>query len=65
MQGYRRRVHKVKQDHQVLKREAIEYVLDEFGSYVKGVFANLSNQMDARAQAKARRGAAAAGIDYH
>ncbi len=31
--------------NQVLKREAIEYVLDEFGAHVKGAFANLSNQM--------------------
>src|SRR6202012_4083487 len=27
------------------KREAIEYVLDEFGTHVKNAFANLSNQM--------------------
>ena len=31
--------------NQVLKREAIEYVLDEFGTHVKSAFANLSNQM--------------------
>jgi site-specific DNA recombinase len=31
--------------NQVLKREAIEYVLDEFGTHVKNAFANLSNQM--------------------
>ena len=31
--------------NQVLKREAIEYVLDEFGTHVRGAFANLSNQM--------------------
>ena len=31
--------------NQVLKREAIEYVLDEFGTPVKGAFANLSNQL--------------------
>jgi site-specific DNA recombinase len=31
--------------NQVLKREAIEYVLGEFGTHVKNAFANLSNQM--------------------
>ncbi len=31
--------------NQVLKREAIEYVLDEFGAHVKDAFANLSNQL--------------------
>ena len=31
--------------NQVLKREAIEYVLDEFGTHVKNAFASLSNQM--------------------
>jgi site-specific DNA recombinase len=31
--------------NQVLKREAIEYVLDEFGTHMKSAFANLSNQM--------------------
>ncbi len=31
--------------NQVLKREAIEYVLDEFGNHVKHAFANLSNQL--------------------
>ena len=29
----------------ILKREAIEYVLDEFGNHVKKAFANLSNQL--------------------
>jgi hypothetical protein len=31
--------------NQVLKREAIEYVLDEFGNHVKNAFANLTNQL--------------------
>src|SRR5580698_448891 len=31
--------------NQVLKREAIDYILDEFGTHVKNAFANLSNQM--------------------
>jgi site-specific DNA recombinase len=31
--------------NQVLKREAIEYVLDEFGTHVKNAFASLSNHM--------------------
>ena len=31
--------------NQVLKREAIEYVLDEVGDHVKSAFASLSNQM--------------------
>jgi hypothetical protein len=31
--------------NQVLKREAIEYVLDEVGNHVKSAFANLSNQL--------------------
>jgi site-specific DNA recombinase len=31
--------------NQVLNREAIEYVLDEFGTHVKNAFASLSNQM--------------------
>jgi hypothetical protein len=31
--------------NQVLKREAIDYVLGEFGTHVKNAFANLSNQM--------------------
>ena len=35
--------------NQVLKREAIEYVLDEFGTHVKNAFANLSNPLFARA----------------
>ncbi len=29
----------------VLQRDAVEYVLDEFGNHVKSAFANLSNQM--------------------
>ena len=31
--------------NQVLKRDAIEYVLDEFGSHVKNAFAKLSSQL--------------------
>jgi DNA invertase Pin-like site-specific DNA recombinase len=31
--------------NQVLKREAIDYVLDEFDSHLKGAFVKLSNQM--------------------
>jgi len=34
-----------KLQNEALKREAIEYVLDEFGTHVKNAFANLSNQM--------------------
>ena len=51
--------------NKVLKREGIEYVLDEFGAHVKDAFANLSkpDSSDARAQTEIRRGAMVAGVD--
>ena len=47
----------------VLQSDAVEYVLDQFGTHVQDAFADLSNQMAQMRERKQKLGATQAGCD--